>query len=146
MAKLKFVRVGASAPCEKCGVRFLIAAEHVRRPPPPPGHAPAVRPMPVADERRRLDDSGQVIGLSGLSEMMKREADEEAVVAPPPAPPARRTAAAGRPHVRVIRSPRLMLVLLLLGVIGVLSFSGVLVWYNAHRRAAAAEHPAVSPP
>lgn len=77
----------------------------------------------------RVDESGHVIGLSGLSEMMRREAAAARHAA---AAPVASDSGWKRPKRR--RSTWLML-LLLLGVIVTIGVSGVLVWVNLDRSA-----------
>ncbi|MCC6682001.1 MAG: hypothetical protein IT445_13960 [Phycisphaeraceae bacterium] len=144
--RASFVRAGAVATCAGCGQRFLIDKAHYHRltpaaPAPGPGSeqagatsatgssVPGAIPGALPGAGVRVDESGHVIGLSGLSEMMRREAAaaRHAAAAPPASDPAWK-----RP--RRHRSTWLML-LLLLGVIGTIGASGVLVWVSLERPA-----------
>lgn len=75
-----FVRLGAVIDCAKCNHRYEIGAAHVKRkvvklaPLPAGATDPFKTSGGTSGDRPRLDKEGNVIGLSGLSEAMQREA------------------------------------------------------------------------
>ena len=78
-----FVRVGAVVTCERCGHRYRIGEQHIKRRFVATGQGGlSGRPSgPTADAEPRLDADGNVVGLSGLSDVMRREDDAEPAVA-----------------------------------------------------------------
>lgn len=63
-----FVRVGAVTRCPSCGMRYAVREQDLRRPSPPtPG------PLASVVAERRATDEASAPGLSGLSDLMKRQ-------------------------------------------------------------------------
>ena len=131
-----FVRVGAMVACEACGHRYRIAEAHVRRRGAAPEPQPAQRSDALkvgdggeSDARQRLDAEGNVIGLSGLSEMMRREAASSGPTAAGPTPPRRRRTPPQPPARRPVALGRgVMLGLAAAGVAVVFFGLGLALW------------------
>ncbi|MEX0886177.1 MAG: hypothetical protein WD009_07030 [Phycisphaeraceae bacterium] len=129
--------------CDACGHRYRVGEAHVRHRRPGPEPQPAQRtdalhvPGHAAPgHRRRVDAEGNVIGLSGLSEMMRRESAAVPAANPdePLTPAAPRT---GNPSLA-----RRVIVVAAVAMLGVGSFAlGLLVWQAVTRAGAAASLP-----
>ncbi|MEX0652674.1 MAG: hypothetical protein WDZ31_02200 [Phycisphaeraceae bacterium] len=81
VVRSSFVRVGSVTDCTGCGHRYRIHASQVARKAPAAAAGGAGQPLvPEAKElvtmagaRVHLDEAGNVIGLSGLSDMMRQD-------------------------------------------------------------------------
>ena len=108
MVKMPFVRVGAMVSCDKCDHRYAIRDVHVKhkvqnqgvKPRPaeePPKPEPEPEPEPI-ELSKQADADGTVIGLSGLSQMMRNDDGDTPRAAVNPPPSAAVPAARGRPR------------------------------------------------
>lgn len=139
-----FVRVGAVVACARCSAKYRIAENHVKRKvgalaasqaAPPNGGRPAGDDLEFQSTDDLIGEAGDghVIGLSGLSEMMRQETAgkheaKPAKPAPPiPAgrPPAHRAPA---PSARRRRTDR-MVYAIIGGLVLAIGVVGGLLWY-----------------
>ncbi|WP_432798154.1 hypothetical protein [Poriferisphaera sp. WC338] len=73
-----FVRVGAVVSCPQCGLRYQVEKGHIKRKLKAEVEAEKAASMLDEDaEPLRLDPSGSMVGLSGLSDMMRDESGPE---------------------------------------------------------------------
>ncbi|MEM1208768.1 MAG: hypothetical protein AAGI54_05820 [Planctomycetota bacterium] len=137
--ELPFARRGAAGRCPACKKVVPVDDATLRVGNAQPSAAAAPSPQ-IAPETPDLDPEGNVVGLSGLSNLLERTAGRRGTTPKPPAAPARRPTASPPPAM-----PRhaLLIVVVAVATVGLL---GLAIWYITLPNRRVATPPPITAP